>query len=73
MHWVCHLLSLPLRGAHIRAMRSGLKTPHVLELSGIGGRTVLEAAGIPVKIELSAVGENIQVMILLIFIRTQQS
>jgi hypothetical protein len=39
---------------------SGLKTPHLLELSGIGNRTILEKAGIPVKLDLPAVGENIQ-------------
>jgi choline dehydrogenase-like flavoprotein len=39
---------------------SCLKTPQLLELSGIGNRAVLEKAGIPVKLDLMAVGENIQ-------------
>ncbi|EPS94467.1 hypothetical protein FOMPIDRAFT_152880 [Fomitopsis schrenkii] len=37
-----------------------IKSPHVLELSGIGRRDVLEKAGIPVKVELPGVGENVQ-------------
>ncbi|KAI0079016.1 alcohol oxidase [Panus rudis PR-1116 ss-1] len=37
-----------------------LESPHVLELSGIGKRDVLEKAGIPLKVELPGVGENMQ-------------
>ncbi|KZT66296.1 GMC oxidoreductase [Daedalea quercina L-15889] len=37
-----------------------IKSPQVLELSGIGRRDVLETAGIPVKVELPGVGENVQ-------------
>jgi choline dehydrogenase-like flavoprotein len=37
-----------------------LKTPHVLELSGIGERTLLEKHGIGVIVENSNVGENLQ-------------
>ncbi|KAH7882447.1 alcohol oxidase [Phlebopus sp. FC_14] len=37
-----------------------LKSPQILELSGIGRRDVLEAAGIPVRLELPGVGENLQ-------------
>ncbi|KAJ4207382.1 hypothetical protein NW767_002633 [Fusarium falciforme] len=35
-------------------------TPKLLELSGIGGKEVLEKHGIPVTIDLPAVGENLQ-------------
>lgn len=34
-------------------------SPHLLHLSGIGPASVLEAAGIPVRHELSGVGENL--------------
>ncbi|KII91114.1 hypothetical protein PLICRDRAFT_173018 [Plicaturopsis crispa FD-325 SS-3] len=37
-----------------------LKSPQILELSGIGRRDVLEPLGIPVKLELDRVGENLQ-------------
>ncbi|KAJ1304689.1 hypothetical protein OPQ81_005828 [Rhizoctonia solani] len=36
------------------------QTPQLLELSGIGQRRVLESVGIPVRIELDGVGENLQ-------------
>lgn len=39
---------------------STLGSPHILELSGIGRRDVLEKAGIPLKLELPGVGENVQ-------------
>ena len=35
-------------------------TPQILELSGIGSRSVLEAAGIDVQVELPGVGNNFQ-------------
>lgn len=35
-------------------------SPHLLQLSGIGNRNVLEQAGIPVEHELPGVGENLQ-------------
>ncbi|ORX95316.1 hypothetical protein BCR34DRAFT_629048 [Clohesyomyces aquaticus] len=35
-------------------------TPQILELSGIGSRKVLKAAGIEVKVDLPGVGENFQ-------------
>lgn len=35
-------------------------SPHLLELSGIGSREVLDAAGVPVLHELPGVGENLQ-------------
>jgi choline dehydrogenase-like flavoprotein len=37
-----------------------IQSPQLLELSGIGQRKVLEAAGIDVKIESPNVGENLQ-------------
>ena len=37
-----------------------LQSPHILELSGIGRRNVLEKVAIPVKLELPGVGENVQ-------------
>ncbi|KAH9928320.1 GMC oxidoreductase [Fomitopsis serialis] len=37
-----------------------LKSPQLLELSGIGRREVLEKIGVPLKIELPGVGENMQ-------------
>ena len=39
---------------------SALKTPQILELSGIGRRDVLEKIGVPLNIELPGVGENMQ-------------
>jgi choline dehydrogenase-like flavoprotein len=39
---------------------SGIKSPHILELSGIGRRNVLEQIGVDVKVELPGVGENVQ-------------
>ncbi len=35
-------------------------TPQILELSGIGRAAVLERAGVPVKVDLPGVGENLQ-------------
>lgn len=37
-----------------------IQTPKLLQLSGVGPRSVLEAAGIDVKVELDAVGSNFQ-------------
>ena len=37
-----------------------VQSPQILELSGIGNRDVLEAAGVPVKIHNPNVGENLQ-------------
>ena len=39
---------------------SSLKTPQLLELSGIGRKEVLEKIRVPLKIELPGVGENVQ-------------
>lgn len=37
-----------------------VQSPQILEISGIGPRDVLEAAGIEVKVENKNVGENLQ-------------
>ncbi|KAF8817256.1 alcohol oxidase [Phlegmacium glaucopus] len=37
-----------------------LKSPHILELSGIGNPQILDKIGIPLKIDLPGVGENLQ-------------
>lgn len=37
-----------------------MKDPQILELSGIGQQSVLEKIGVPVKVELPGVGENLQ-------------
>lgn len=37
-----------------------VKSPHILELSGIGDRKILEPLGIDVKVDLPGVGTNVQ-------------
>ncbi|KAH9986609.1 hypothetical protein BJV77DRAFT_53486 [Russula vinacea] len=37
-----------------------LKTPQILELSGVGNRTLLESLSIPVVLDLPEIGENLQ-------------
>ncbi|KAJ3479105.1 hypothetical protein NLI96_g9295 [Meripilus lineatus] len=37
-----------------------IKSPHILELSGIGRPEVLKKIGVPVRVELPGVGENVQ-------------
>ncbi|CAN5222386.1 GMC family oxidoreductase N-terminal domain-containing protein [soil metagenome] len=37
-----------------------IDSPRLMQLSGIGPRTVLEAAGVPVRVDLPGVGENLQ-------------
>jgi choline dehydrogenase-like flavoprotein len=37
-----------------------IDSPRLLQLSGIGPRDVLEAAGVPVRVDLPGVGENLQ-------------
>ncbi|EKM53803.1 uncharacterized protein PHACADRAFT_211447 [Phanerochaete carnosa HHB-10118-sp] len=39
---------------------SAVESPHVLELSGIGDRKILEPLGIPVQLDLPSVGTNVQ-------------
>lgn len=36
-----------------------LKTPQLLELSGVGNQTILESLGIPVTLDLPTIGENL--------------
>ncbi|RDB17745.1 Pyranose dehydrogenase 3 [Hypsizygus marmoreus] len=36
-----------------------IQTPQILELSGIGNKTLLESVSIPVKVDLPGVGENL--------------
>ena len=44
-----------------RGLLSGsLKTPQVLELSGVGNATILENAGVPVVLDFPEIGENLQ-------------
>ena len=40
--------------------RSTIKSPQILELSGIGRPEILEKAGVAVKVDLPSVGENLQ-------------
>ena len=42
------------------AARRTIKSPQILELSGIGDRAVLEPLGIKTKVDLPAVGTNVQ-------------
>lgn len=37
-----------------------LRNPQILELSGIGNKTVLDKIGIPVKLEVPGIGGNVQ-------------
>jgi choline dehydrogenase-like flavoprotein len=39
---------------------SAVKSPHILELSGIGRKDVLHNIGVEVKVDLPGVGENVQ-------------
>jgi choline dehydrogenase len=45
-------------GGEVLLAAGAVKSPHLLELSGIGAPEVLQAAGIPVVHELAGVGEN---------------
>ena len=36
-----------------------LKTPQVLELSGVGNATILQEAGVPVVLDFPQIGENL--------------
>ena len=39
---------------------SALKSPQILELSGIGNQQVLRKIEVPLKLELPGVGKNVQ-------------
>ncbi|KAH9948777.1 alcohol oxidase [Amylocystis lapponica] len=47
-------------GREVILAAGSLKTPQILELSGIGSKEVLHKIGVPVRLELPGVGENIQ-------------
>lgn len=47
-------------------MAGTLKTPQVLELSGVGNPTILEAAGVNVTLNLTGVGENMMDHLLIV-------
>lgn len=51
----------PLSRTHVNApsVRT-IKSPQLLELSGVGRPDVLKKIGVPLKIELPGVGENVQ-------------
>lgn len=53
-------LLIDLTGIDLRIIPSALRSPSLLELSGIGNKDVLNSLGIEVKIHNSAVGENVQ-------------
>ena len=47
-------------GGEVIVCAGSVQSPQLLELSGIGSAEVLEAAGVEVKIDNAAVGENLQ-------------
>lgn len=47
-------------GKEVILSAGAIKSPQILELSGIGRRDVLDRIGVNVKIELPGVGENVQ-------------
>lgn len=63
-----HAVSLRSQGRWMRAVAlrevilcaGAVRSPQLLELSGIGSPRVLEAAGVPVRVPLHGVGENLQ-------------
>ena len=44
----------------VNDLRSTINSPKVLELSGIGQPEVLRKIGVPVRVDLPGVGENVQ-------------
>ena len=61
--WATHATKAPARDVILTA--GSFKTPHILELSGIGNKKILEKYGIESKIHLPGVGENLRTPILL--------
>jgi choline dehydrogenase-like flavoprotein len=51
--------------SHILRDQGTYNTPQLLELSGIGSPEILNKVGIPVKVDLPQVGENLMVRIAL--------
>jgi len=47
-------------GAEVVLCCGAVDSPRLLQLSGVGPRAVLEAAGVPVVVDLPGVGENLQ-------------
>lgn len=43
---------------------SAIKSPHILELSGIGRPDILSKIGVDLKVDLPGVGENVQVSVI---------
>ena len=54
---------LPVTGEIILSAGTFL-SPQILELSGVGSKKILESNNIPVVVENSSVGENLQVSML---------
>lgn len=53
-------VSIVLANKEVVLAAGSIQTPKLLQLSGIGPKAVLKAAGIKVKLELDAVGSNFQ-------------
>ena len=50
-----------VRASHEVILSAGsVQSPQILELSGVGNPSVIEAAGIPLKVNSPNVGENLQ-------------
>ena len=49
-----------LAGTEVILSAGALQTPQILELSGVGGRRLLEKHGIPVVFDNPNVGEHVQ-------------
>ena len=61
MHWVCESTLIFQTQILTRCpIYRVLKTPQVLELSGFGKKEVLDKIGVPVKVNIPGVGENVQ-------------
>ena len=59
VRYTCHGQPLEARaGGEVLLAAGAVKSPHLLELSGIGAPEILQAAGIPVVHKLAGVGEN---------------